>query len=148
VARPVTVEIAGAPLASVEPSATSTLPRKPRAPEPIVWETSERDARERAERSGSPLIVWVRAAWATSALQMERKTWSDPRVAEAARGFVAVKLDLSDADDLDAKLAAERYQLTTMPTTVILDARGRTVATLRGYADADAIVEALAKVRE
>lgn len=122
--------------------------RKPAAASAIVWETSNRDAHERAQKAGKPLIVWVRAAWATPAIQMERTTWTDPRVAAAARGFVALKLDLSDADDADAKLYADRYELVTMPTTLILDARGQTVATLRGLADADAIVAALAKVRE
>jgi len=113
----------------------------------MAWETSEPAARERARRGGRPLLVWVRAEWAVSALEMERTTWSDPRVLEAARPFVALRLDVTSAEG-DAERYAERYQVTGMPTTVLIDARGNRVAGLTGYQDAALLAAALRSASE
>jgi thiol:disulfide interchange protein len=88
------------------------------------------------------MIVWMRAEWAASAVRMEREVWSDPRVISAARPFVALRLDLTEAEG-DAERYAERYEVTGMPTTVLFDARGRKVASLFGYQDVDRLVGAL-----
>ncbi len=121
--------------------------RAPAAAAPIAWETSEPAARERARRSGRPLIVWVRADWAVAALEMERTSWADPRVAAAARPFVALRLDVSEAEG-DAERYAERYQVTGLPTTVLVDARGVRVAGLVGYQDGERLASALRAAAE
>lgn len=149
-AAPATVEIAGpaaATLVTAPPPSSVSSPR-PRAPAgPIVWETSEPEARARARSGGRPLIVWARADWAAPVLQMERSTWADPRVAAAARGFVALRLDLTEAEG-EAELYAKRYGVDTMPMIIVLDARGQQVAVLRGMADAAAIAAALEKAAQ
>lgn len=137
------------PLAAASPD-TSAAPRAapPRAPEPagdIAWETSEPAARERALRSGLPMIVWVRAAWATPVIAMEREAWRDGRVVAAARRFVALRLDLTEAD-AEAEAGAKRYDVTIVPMTVLIDAKGRRAATLGGLVSAETLAAALAKV--
>jgi thiol:disulfide interchange protein len=78
---------------------------------------------------------------------MERDVWSDPRVQSAARVFVALRLDLTAAEG-DAERYAERYEIKGMPFTVLLDGRGRRVASLFGYQDVDKLVEALLRAAE
>jgi thiol:disulfide interchange protein len=122
---------------SIVPGEPAPVPaRPPRAAVSIVWEQSEPAARDRARRAGLPLLVWVRAEWAAAALMMERKVWTDPRVAEAARPFVALRLDVTDAEG-DAERYAERYEVTGLPATILFDAHGRRVAALVGYQDPD-----------
>jgi thiol:disulfide interchange protein len=148
VAPPTVLITSGPAPASVpvpEPEAHASAPRK--AARPIAWETSEPDARERARRAGLPMIVWARAEWAAAAVRMEREVWSDPRVEKAARPFVALRLDLTAAEG-DAERYAERYEITGMPFTVLLDARGRRVASLFGYQDVDKVVAALLRTAE
>ncbi len=130
-----------------EPSATPASGRASRAAPPIAWEASEPAARDRARRMEAPLIVWARADWDVTTLEMERKIWSDPRVREAARPFVALRLDLTAAEG-DAERYAERYGLVAMPATLLFDARGQRVAALFGSRDTVAIVEALERAGE
>ena len=125
----------------------SAASRATRLAAPIAWETSEVVARERALRAGRPLLVWVRADWAVGALEMERTTWSDPGVVEAARPFVALRLNVSAAEG-DAERYAERYQVTGLPTTVLVDAQGARVAGLVGYQDASQLAAALRRAAE
>ncbi len=148
---PPTILLAGPPLPSfpsAAPAGASAVPvRPPAQASPIAWETSEPAAREKARRSGRPLLVWVRAEWAVAALEMERTTWSDPRVLAAARPFVALRLDVTEAEG-DAERYAERYQVTAMPMTVLLDARGVRVAALVGSQDAAKLAAALQSAAE
>jgi thiol:disulfide interchange protein len=146
--RPATIEIGGTGPAVVGPVA----PASPEGEAParvvaasIAWVGDEREARERARRLGLPLLVWVRAEWAASALQMERTVWNDPVVARAARGFVALRLDVTEAEG-DAELLAQRYAVDSMPATILFDAAGRRVAALRGLVDAAILTAALARV--
>jgi thiol:disulfide interchange protein len=147
VALPATVEIPPPSPAPPEPSA-SPGPAPPRAPDradDIAWESSEPAARARAERAGLPMIVWVRAEWAVPVIVMERSAWRDPRVVAAARRFVALRLDVTDAG-AEAEAGAKRYDVTLVPMTVLIDAKGRRAATLPGMVDAETLAAALAKV--
>ncbi len=143
-----TVEIPAVAPVPPEPI-PSARPALVRAADPasgeIAWETSEPAARERSLRAGLPMIVWVRAEWAVPALAMERGAWRDPRVVAAARAFVALRVDVTEAD-AEAEAAAKRYGVTTMPMTVLIDAKGRRAVALEGGADAETLAAALAKV--
>lgn len=113
----------------------------------IAWETEERDARERARRRGLPLLIYVRADWSATALEMERKAWADPRVAEVSRRFVALKLDVSSAEG-DAELYAQRYGVPRIPSTLIVDPGGRTLAILAGPASPGVLLSAMQQAIE
>jgi thiol:disulfide interchange protein len=149
-AAPATVEIAGPAQATLlsasPPSSSARAPSRPPAG-PIAWEASEPEARARARSGARPMIVWARADWAAPVLQMERTTWRDPRVEAAARGFVALRLDLTEAEG-EAELYAKRYGVDTMPMIIVLDPRGQQVAVLRGMSDPGAIVAALEKAAQ
>jgi thiol:disulfide interchange protein len=131
-----------APVVAAPTPVASTAPAvSPRATA-IAWITSERDARDRARRQNLPLLVYVRAAWAAPCLEMERRAWRDPGVVAAASGFVPLQLDVTEAEG-NAELYAQRYGVTTIPEILVVDPSGRTVATSRGGASAEALVALL-----
>lgn len=104
--------------------------------------TSEHDARDRARRQSLPLLVYVRAEWATACLTMERSAWLDPRVVAEARRFVALRLDVTEAEG-NAELYAERYAVNGIPEIVLVDPAGRIVARSSGAPTVDALVSFL-----
>jgi thioredoxin:protein disulfide reductase len=59
-----------------------------------------------AVASKRSVMVWVRADWALSALEMERRTWADPAVAEATGGFLLLRADVTHFDSEDKLLLA------------------------------------------
>src|SRR5262249_25258374 len=73
------------------PSAAPTSGDPSESPGTIRWETSKDAAQARARARGRPLLVFVFAAWSAPALQMDRVTWTDPRVIEQLRSFVALR---------------------------------------------------------
>ena len=89
------VAVPSSPDAPPEPEVPSTeASAKPRSvPRAMTWEPSEPEARARAKRDSLPLLVYLRADWAAASLRQERELWTDPRVTEAARRFVAIRID-------------------------------------------------------
>ncbi len=133
-------------LASVaSASAPSSSPRSPPRTTAIAWLTSERDARDRARQQNVPLLVYVRASWAAPCIAMERDAWIDPRVVAAARRFVPLQLDVTDADE-NAELYAQRYGVDRLPEILVVDPAGRTLATSGARTSADSLAAFLRDV--
>jgi thiol:disulfide interchange protein len=84
------------PPREVEPG--KTAPDNDGSVTPIVWADDPDGARERARLQGQPLLVFVKADWATASVEMERKVLLDPAVVRAARPFVAIKIDATNDD--------------------------------------------------
>jgi thiol:disulfide interchange protein DsbD len=129
------------PLAPTESLAASARPA-PAIAAPITWITSEQDARDRARKQGLPLLVYVRAEWAVPCIELERRTWLDPRVAAAARPFVALRLDVTEAEG-NAELYAQRYGVSGVPEILVVDLTGHTVARNVGAPSTEALVTLL-----
>lgn len=139
------VAVAGSsepPAILTPPPATAIAPADKAVPTAIAWQVSEVDARSRAKARRLPLVVFLFATWAVPAVRMDRVTWADPRVLARSLGFVALRLDVSEAD-ANAQAQADHFDLRTMPSTILLDDGGREIARLEGFADADAVLAAL-----
>lgn len=136
---------------AAEPSAPESVAGAPRqrnrGGEPAVWLTSEPEARALARERGMPFVVYACAAWSAACAEMDRKVIGDPRVVAQLRGFVALKLDLTDTEG-EAELYARRYDVTGLPMIVLFDAQGRRVAALTGYLDAPSLARELERASE
>jgi len=91
------------------------------------------------------MIVFLRADWSAASLELERAVWTDPAVRRAARRFVAVRVDVTDTQ-ADAEYWSQRYFARGIPTTVLVDAEGKTVATLHGAFPIEELLRALKQV--
>jgi thiol:disulfide interchange protein len=108
----------------------------------IAWLDSEPTARARARREGLPLLVWFHAEWDAASAQMARSVWTDPAVIEAARPFVALRLDVTETEG-DSERYAERYAIRAVPTTILFAPGGSRVETFTGTVDPSHLVIAL-----
>ncbi|MDI1434089.1 thioredoxin family protein [Polyangium sorediatum] len=111
---------------------------------PWVWEMDEPRARARAAQEGVPLVVHLSAAWSAASIAMAREVWSDPRIQLQRTPLVALRIDLTD-ETPDAELWAARYGVSTVPTTLVLDADGREVARLLGACTVEEVLAAIRK---
>lgn len=141
-----------------EPAVSSTSSPSPRsrrteaaakaeAPRSIIWEVSEQDAKAKARREGRPMIVYLCASWSVASLHADRGVWTDMRVTNEARAFVALKIDLTEGSEA-SDLLADRWGAHAVPTIVLLDASGSRVAALSGEIDVNALLEAMRRASE
>lgn len=95
---------------------------------PIAWTTDEAAAVAKARSEGRPMIVDVGAEWCAGCKKLDRRTFSNPAVRKASRGYVALRLFGGQDDDMDDVM--KKYGIVGLPTVIFFDAAGNEVGRL------------------
>jgi thiol:disulfide interchange protein DsbD len=113
----------------------------------LSWDkTSATEARARALREKRPLLVDFTAAWCTACKELDKLTFAEPRVANEAGRFVAVKVDATDEERPDVVTAMKEFRVLGLPTVVVLDSSGNEAARYTEFVDAQRFLDALKRV--
>jgi thiol:disulfide interchange protein DsbD len=114
------------------------VPRELRGWQPYVAE---------AVGAGRPAIIDFSADWCLPCLELERKTFADPRVREALGRRALLKADMTKVSSPESMALAERFKILGVPTVIFLDGSGRERQDLRlvGFENADRFLERLSR---
>lgn len=94
--------------------------------------------------AGKPVMLDFYADWCVSCKEMERFTFTDPRVQSRLKGALLLKADVT-ANSADDRELLKRFKLFGPPGTIFFDATGRELngARVIGFQDADAFLHSL-----
>ncbi len=98
----------------------------------IQWMPYSESSLERASREAKPVFIDFYADWCVPCKELDSQTFSTSEVIERSRRFVMLKVDLTSADDPQAKALTEKYQIRGVPTLVFLKPDGTELPELRG----------------
>ncbi|MEO1421198.1 MAG: thioredoxin family protein, partial [Pseudomonadota bacterium] len=110
----------------------------------IKWLEDYDEAKKLATAKQKPLLVDFGASWCGACGELDRHTFSDPRVVAAADDFVAVRIDLSPGEATAQKkqwLAA--YSQRGLPLVVLHDREGREASRITAFVEPDAFLETM-----
>jgi uncharacterized protein YyaL (SSP411 family) len=108
----------------------------------VEWREWGRAPFETAERAGKPVLLSLSAPWSEACREMDRRTYSEPRIAANVNdGFVPVRVDV----DRNPRVR-ERYNMGGFPSTVFATPAG-TVLTGATFLGPDGFREILDAVR-
>lgn len=107
----------------------------------IVWTEDPERAFAVAGETGRPVLVNVHADWCAPCHVMDAETYGNAEVIQRAGAFVALKIDA----DLNEAFA-DRYDVTLLPTTLILTSNGKEVLKVRGVIGASEMLELFGRV--
>ncbi len=111
------------------------------------WEHDLAAAKKRATAAGSPLLIDFGASWCQACGELERHTFSDPRVVSESLRFVKVKVDLSPGKDVKQGTAwLQGYGARGLPLVVLHDSTGKESSRITEFVEADRMLELLRAV--
>lgn len=94
-----------------------------------------------------PAVVDFSASWCLPCIELDKKTFSDPRVREALERRGLYKADMTKAAAAETVALADKFAILGVPTVIFLDASGQERKDLRlvGFEDPDAFLKRLEK---
>ena len=125
------------PLAGVSRARYDTAP-------PFEAITTAADLNARLKTAGKAAMLDFYADWCVSCKEMERFTFSDPKVKARLGQMVLLRVDVT-ANTPDDKALLKRFRLFGPPGIVFFDANGREIAGLRviGYQPPEKFIQSL-----
>jgi thioredoxin-related protein len=98
----------------------------------LKWLESLPEALAEAKKRDAYILVDLYAEWCGWCKQLEKKVFSTPEFAAKVKDFVLLRVDTEDGAD-GARLQA-LHDASSLPSTLILDAKGVRVGQINGYA--------------
>ncbi len=115
-------------------------PVDPNAPT-IAWLTNEEEALAKSRTESKPLLIDFGAHWCEGCNDLDKYTFSDPKVRSEAARFVALHIVMDDTDVAEAY--TEKYKLVGLPTVIMIDAKGNELYRLNKFIPADEFYAAM-----
>ncbi len=81
-------------------------------------------ARAQAVAEGKPLFMDFTADWCAACKEIERRTFPDERVQDAAGRYISVKLDMTNDSDPAVERTFEQFGIRGLPTLILFDSAG------------------------
>jgi thiol:disulfide interchange protein len=97
------------------------------------------EALARARSEKRLLLVDVYTDWCGWCKKLDREVFADARVAEAAKGLVAVRVNAENGGEK----VAQRYDVQGYPTVLFVDGSGSIVKRIDGYVDTAEMLQVL-----
>lgn len=92
----------------------------PAPAEAIRWKPYSEETLKQAMADRKAILIDFTAEWCAACKELEHKTFSDERVGQAARDFVALRADMTNFQGPQAKQWQKTYGISGLPTVVRL----------------------------
>jgi thiol:disulfide interchange protein DsbD len=103
----------------------------------IDWKNYSSNYIKQAGDEGKPILLDFYADWCIPCKELDKFTFSDPKVIELSKNFINLKVDLTQANSSLSKELKNVYKILGVPTLVFLNPDGQELKELRvvGFMD-------------
>ncbi|MEM7249090.1 MAG: thioredoxin family protein [Acidobacteriota bacterium] len=100
----------------------------------VNWAESYGKGVKQAREEGKPILLKFYANWCPHCTKMDEGTWQDETIGELSEAFVAIRINGETGT-----VALKRYNLGSVPLTIVAEPHGAEVFRLEGQANAKKI---------
>src|SRR5262249_39394537 len=97
----------------------------------VEWQPFTGDALAQAAREGRPVVLDFYADWCIPCHELDRSTFTHPKVRKALARFVALKVDLTTDKVAEVQALRARFRVNGVPTVLFLTPEGDEVPDTR-----------------
>jgi thiol:disulfide interchange protein DsbD len=98
--------------------------------EAIDWVSYTNQSLEELQKHKKPILIDFYADWCSACRELDTKTFSDSKVADAAKAFLMVRADFTSPDPAREALI-KKFKVSGLPTIVFVSASGKVLHNLR-----------------
>jgi thiol:disulfide interchange protein len=111
-------------------------------PQSIQWQSYSNTPFEQAKKSNQYILLYGKSKSCHWCQEMDKTTWKNPDIIQTIKtSFIPLLIDVDSQLNLAAK-----YQITSLPTTMILDYNNRIIKIFAGYFTPEFMEESLNKI--
>lgn len=107
----------------------------------INWDYSLDESLNQAATKGKPIMIDFYGEHCGWCKQLDKETFSAPKVNSLSKKFICVKIDGNKNPGL-----LKKYKISGFPTIIFLDKRGKEIERIIGYRDQATFIEVMQKV--
>lgn len=112
----------------------------------IKWEKDLATAKKKAKEKNVPIMIDVYTDWCTWCKELDKNTYANKEVIDAAKKMVSIKLNPETSQE-GAEIA-QRYGVQGFPTILFISADGFVLENVGGYVEGAAFVPYMKKAEE
>lgn len=134
---PKQTEIKNGPVESVA-EATAKLP----------WQEFSEEALNRARENHQPVIIDFFADWCLACLELDEKTFNDPKVQTALKGIMLLRFNATE-ESANLERLKDKYKIVGLPTIIFYDASGKWLEdlTLNEFESSEKFIQRIEKIK-
>jgi len=77
-----------------------------------------------AKENGMPVLLDFSADWCIPCMELDRNTWTDPKVIEATKDISRLKVDLTYFDSPESEILRKKFNISGVPTVIFIRTDG------------------------
>lgn len=114
----------------------------------LQWQNLTDEALAQAQKNGKPVLIDFYADWCAACHELDRITFTHPRVQQTAEDFVRLRFDATN-DSAELQKFKQRYGILGLPWVVLIDSSGeeRKDLTLTAFEEPILFLERMNKAR-
>lgn len=114
----------------------------------IAWETYSESQLQAARAAQKPVMIDFYADWCIPCKELDKFTFSDPRVIEQSKKMLMLKADLTRSQSEEVQALQKKYNIKGVPTLVFLSPSGEEISAARvvSFVNADKFLGVLESV--
>jgi thiol:disulfide interchange protein DsbD len=113
------------------------------------WKAYSKKAVEDSVAHKKPVVIDFYADWCPNCHDLDREVFSLPEIQSQLAQVTALRMDVTNQDDLEVQKILQEYEIVGVPTVVFLDTRGQEVKDSRviGFVTPEEFRRALALLK-